>query len=86
MQALLSSSLTSVFLVADTQLYKRLSLSVRPSVGNDQVKKWENKRFGYSRCRLDLEIRGNSLQKDKYTQEADNLEEIKNGGLSKPFF
>ena len=30
------------FLVADTQLYKRLCPSVGPSVGNDRVEKWEN--------------------------------------------
>ena len=43
-----------LFLVADTQLYKRLCPSVhpsvRPSVGNDRVEKWKNKRFGYFLC------------------------------------
>ena len=38
---------TEQFLVADTQLYKRLCPSVRRSVGNDRVEKWKNKRFGY---------------------------------------
>ena len=27
--------------------------------------------FKYSRCQLDLEIRGNSLQEDKYIQDTD---------------
>ena len=43
-----------LFLVADTQLYKRLCPSVGPSVGSlvrwsvrhgDRVEKWENERF-----------------------------------------
>ena len=46
------------FLVADTQLYKRLCPSVRPSVGpsvrwsvrNDRVEKWKNERFGCFLC------------------------------------
>ena len=47
-----SYSLFFFFLVADTQLYKRLCPSVRrsvsPSIGNDRVKKWENERFSSS--------------------------------------
>ena len=33
----------------------------------NQIKMNESKRDTYSRCRLDLEIRGNSLQEDKLT-------------------
>ena len=38
------------FLVADMQIYKRLCPLVRLSVGNDRVKKWKNKLFGYFLC------------------------------------
>jgi len=45
---------SAIFLVADTQLYKRLCPSVRwsvgPSVGNDRVEKLKNKRFTYFLC------------------------------------
>ena len=33
------------FLVADTHLCKRLCPSVSPSIRNDPVQKWKNKRF-----------------------------------------
>ena len=39
--------LTPFFLVADTQLYKRLCPSVGPSVRDDRVEKWKIERFGY---------------------------------------
>ena len=39
------------FLLTDTQLYKRLCTpSVRPSVGNDRVKKWRSECFRYFLC------------------------------------
>jgi len=43
------------FLVAETQLYKRLRLSVRPLVSplvrhGHQVEKWGNERFRYCLC------------------------------------
>ena len=43
------------FLVADTQLYKRLCPSARPSVRpsvrhGDRVEKWDNERSGYFLC------------------------------------
>jgi len=39
------------FLVADTQLYKRLCPSVRPSIGSGhRVEKWGNERFRYFLC------------------------------------
>ena len=45
------------FLVADTQLYKRLCPSVRPLVRplvrGDRVKKWENEHFRYFSCRFE---------------------------------
>ena len=57
------ASLVFMFLVADTQLYKRLCPSVRWSVGpsvrpsvrpsirhGDRVEKWKNERFGYFLC------------------------------------
>ena len=45
-----------LFLVADTQLYKRLCpsihLLVRLLVRNDQVEKWKNERYRYFLCKF----------------------------------
>ena len=48
---LLNRMVSMLFLVVDTQLYKRLCPfvrpSIRPSVRNDRIEKWKNKHFEY---------------------------------------